>query len=218
MSKHSFNYNLNQGKYSLKFIIYLFLLLDVMLFFSIPFEIFGDVITWELLVFGGMLIGLRVQGRYKEIVYDMIALRKDPKYNKKEDLRGHRLIRLIDRIMIDYDLYLENQNKKYEKKIKKHKKKRGDKRMLWDDIVKKQAGYSLIAILALFGVVFGFILDSTDLHWILVIALSGTWEIVDIFLFFYIHYIFNIEIPAKAPMSEPIGFKENLNTAGIPGT
>ena len=218
MSKHSFSYNLNQGKYSLKFIIYLFLLLDVMLFFSIPFEIFGNVVSWEVLVFGGMLIGIRVQGRYKEMVYDMIALRQDPKYDRKEDLRGHRMIRLIDRMMIDYDLYLEKQNKKHKKTIKKknsflgflknskNKKKGGRKIMLWDRIVQKQAGYALIAILGVLDLGLTYLLAIVGWHWILIFVIAGIWGILDGFLFFYIHYVFKIEVRAKA--------KDDVNMSG----
>ncbi len=217
MSKHNITYNLNQRKYSLKFIIYLFILFDILLLFQATLEIFWLVVSWEVMVFFGILIGLRAQRIYKDLFFDLLAIRKNPKYNNKEDLRGFRLVRAIDHATIEHDLWMSEQEAK-DHKLKNKIKKGGGKRMLWDDVVKKQAGYSLIAILALFGVVFGFILDSTDLHWILVIALSGTWEIVDIFLFFYIHYIFNIEIPAKAPMSGPVVFKENLNTAGAPGT
>lgn len=203
MSKHSFSYNLNQRKYSLKYIIYLFILFDIFLYFNISIELFLNVVTWEILVFAGMLIGLRAQARYREFVYEMIALRKDPKYDKKEDLRGHRLIRLIDRIMIDYDLYLENQNKKFIKSTKK----RGERRLIYDDIVKKQLGYALIAILALTGFAFGYVLALIPLHWILVFVISGTWEILDTFLFFYIHYVFNIEpepVTKNKEITEPV--------------
>ncbi len=189
MSKHSFSYNLNQRKYSLKFIIYLFIILDILLYFNIPFNIFGNIMGWQISIFAGLIIGLKAQARYREFVYDMIALRKDPKYNEKEDLRGHRLIRLIDRIMIDYDMYLENQNRKFTKSTKK----RGERSTIFDNIVKKQLGYALIAILALCGFAFGYVLALIPLHWILVFVLSGIWEILDTFLFFYIHYVFNIE-------------------------
>lgn len=213
MSKHSLSYNLNQGKYSLKLIIYLFILLDILLFFSIPIEIFKDVITWEALVFGGLLIGIRAQGRYKDMVYEMIELRQNPKYNRKEDLRGHRMIRLIDRMMIDYDLYLEKQNKKYQKTIKKKKKKKGGRKiMLWDRTVQKQAGYALIAVLAIFGLGFGYLLAILEWHWIIIFVLGGTWEILDGFLFFYIHYVFGIEVPKKddAPISGPVIFTTEI--------
>ncbi len=136
MSKHSFSYNLNQSKYSLKFIIYLFITFDILLFFTVSFEVFGQILGWEASIFIGLSIGLRAQGRYRDFVYDMIALRKDPKYNNKEELRGHRLIRLIDRIMIDYDLYLEKQNKKYIKNKKKTKNFRGENSKMKSEMIK----------------------------------------------------------------------------------
>lgn len=150
--------------------------------------------SWEISIFVGLIIGLKAQARYREFVYDMIALRKDPKYNDKEALRGHRLIRLIDRIMIDYDLYLENQNKKF---IKSTKKQRGEKILIYDVIVKKQLGYALVAILALCGFAVGYVLALIPSHWILVFVIGGIWEILDTFLFFYIHYVFNIEPVTK---------------------
>lgn len=211
MSKHSITYNLNQRKYSLKFIIYLFILFDILLLFQATLEIFWLVVSWEVMVFFGILIGLRAQRIYKDLFFDLLAIRKNPKYNNKEELRGFRLVRAIDHATIEHDLWMSEQEARDHKLKKNIKNKGGGKRMLWDDVVKKQAGYALILILAIVGLGLGYLFAILEWHWIIIFVLTGIWEIIDGFLFFYIHYIFNIEIPAKAPMSGPVVFKDNFN-------
>lgn len=65
--------------------------------------------------------------------------------------------------------------------------------MIFDDIVFKQLGYTIVGIWLLFGPVIGYLLSLLDIHLIIIIFLAGSWEIVDAFIFFYIHYVFNIE-------------------------
>ena len=211
MSKHGLKYNVNQRKFSLKFIIYLFLLLDLMLYFNIPFNIFGQLIGWEIFTFMGLLMGMRGQVRYRELVWDLIAIRNDPQYNDKEELRGFRLARHIDHACIEWDLWHQEQQIKIDKKkknlpvpgdgkkkhnsVKKKKKKEVKKRMsrlIIDEVVWKQIGYALIGIWGLFGLVLAYILDIFTFHWVLIIFITGAWEIIDLFVLFYLHYIFNL--------------------------
>ena len=105
MSRQSFRFGLNQQKYSLKFIIYLFLLLDLVLFFNFPFAIFRKVLEWEVVLLIGLFLGIRGQARYKQLVMDLFTIRKDPQYDKDEDLRGHALKRLIDHASMEYDIW-----------------------------------------------------------------------------------------------------------------
>ena len=102
----------------------------------------------------------------------------------------------------------EQEAKSHKFKNKKIKKKRRINIMLWDDVVKKQAGYALVALLGLFGIGFGYVFALLEWPWLIVFILAGAWEILDTFLFFYIHYVFKIEIRERpkedTPMSGPV--------------
>ena len=189
MSKHSLKYNVNQRKFSLKFIFYLFVLLDLMLYFSIPLGIFGQLLIWEIFTFLGLLIGMRGQVRYKELVWDLIAIRQDPQYNDKEELRGFRLARHIDHACIEWDLWYQEQQHKNNNNNKKEVKNNMSK-LIIDEVVWKQIGYTLVGLWGLFGLVLAYILDIFLFHWVLIIFITGAWELLDVFVLFYIHYIF----------------------------
>lgn len=201
MSKHSLKYNVNQRKFSLKFIFYIFVLLDLMLYFSISPDIFGQLLIWELFTFLGLLIGMRGQVRYKELVYDLIAIRQDPQYNDNEDLRGFRLARHIDHACIEWDLwYQEQQHKnKNKKEVKNNMSK-----LIIDEVVWKQIGYALVGLWGLFGLVLAYILDMFLFHWVLIIFITGAWEILDVLVLFYIHYIFLADIITEKEIAELI--------------
>lgn len=207
MSKHSLKYNFNQKRVSIKFIIYIFLIVDIPMI-PLLWEHGLDHFAWMILAQGalvfGLLLGTRGEGRYKEFLYDLRATADDPKYNDKEEMRGHILKQQVRHAVLEFDAW-EFKPKNISIKIKKIKKnKKGGKIMtekhpllIWDAVVLKQFGYSLVLMLALFGFALGFVLDMFGLHWILVYLIAGTWEIVDGFLFFYIHYIFKIEPKPK---------------------
>ena len=136
---------------------------------------------------------MRGQVRYKELVYDLIAIRQDPQYNDKEELRGFKLARHIDHACIEWDLwYQEQQNKSIKNKPKKEVKKKMGK-LIIDEIVWKQLGYMLVGLWGLFGLVLAYLLDIFLFHWVLIIFITGAWEIIDIFVLFYLHYIFKLD-------------------------
>lgn len=194
MSRGSLKYNLNESRYNLKTFIYIFIILDVNIYFFIPIFGFMLIVGNELSLLIGLYLGIRGQGNLKEFVYDLRAIAYDPLYDEHEDVRGHKLKQQINYATLEWDAWFFRKSKSNKKKTKKIKQKKGViKYMLWDEVVHKQAGYALVAILALFGGVFAYWIEALDWSLILVIALAGTWEILDGFLFFYIHYIFNIE-------------------------
>lgn len=137
MSKHSFTYNINQRKYSLKFIIYIFILFDILLSYYVSFPILYIIIGWEVSVILGLLIGMRGQARYRELVYDLIAIRKDPRYNSKEELRGFKLARHIDHAMIEYDLWWQKSEARNIKSNIKNKKLPGKKKRKSSEVIKE---------------------------------------------------------------------------------
>lgn len=63
-----------------------------------------------------------------------------------------------------------------------------------DEIVWKQFGYMIVGIWGLFGLVIIYLLGIIELPLVFIIFLTGTWELIDVFILFYIHYIFNIEL------------------------
>ena len=119
MSRNSLKYTLNQRKYNLKFIIYLLIMLDIILFFNVEIEIFGYIIGWELATLIGLILGLRGSGVYRKIFFDLLAIRRDPKYQDKHELRGHDLEMHMDEVCLTYDLWLQESNKRYLKKKEK---------------------------------------------------------------------------------------------------
>lgn len=197
MSKHSLKYNINQRKFSLKFIVYLFILIDVMLFFSIPSAIYLQLLGWELFTFLGLLIGMRGQVRYKELVYDLIAIRQDPQYNDAEDLRGFRLARHIDHACIEWDLWYQEQqhksNKNNNKKIIINKEEKTMSIIVWDEVVMKQFGYMIIGLWELFFPVVAFFLEGLNFHIVWIVFITGAWMIFGLFVWFYLHYIFKLD-------------------------
>lgn len=223
MSKHGLKYNVNQRKFSLKFIIYLFVLLDLMLYFNIPFNIFGQLLMWEIFTFMGLLIGMRGQVRYRELVWDLIAIRNDPQYNDKEELRGFKLARHIDHACIEWDLWYQEQQIKISKKNKKtpgklidlpnklpgEKKtknlgvKKSMSKLIIDEVVWKQIGYSLVSVWELFMPVIALILEGLNFHWIIILFLVGAWGIFGALVMFYIHYVFNLEQPVVIETHSP---------------
>ena len=202
MSKHSFSYNINQRKYSLKYILYLFILFDIMLSYYIPFGVLWVVIGWELAVSLGLLIGLRGNARYRDLVYDLMAIRMDPKYKNKEELRGHRLIRHIDRAMIEYDLYLERQNKIYFKNKKKTKNLRGENSKMKSEMI-KDLWYLLASIWAASGLMLIDGLWLLNLRPLWIIGIGFAFYAGDALFWLYLYHYQKIKkedvIPAEIP-------------------
>ena len=205
MSKHSFTYNINQRKYSLKFIIYIFILFDILLSYYMPFPLLYIIIGWEVSVILGLLIGMRGQARYRELVYDLIAIRKDPRYNNKEELRGFKLARHIDHACIEYDLwYNENEERKFKlkRKDKKKTKKFGGKiNMKEKTIIEILRAVAGIWLWLGFGL--GDILIFLDIRLFWVVAILGCYWVADLFFWLIMENEFGI-------------FKEDVEVIEIP--
>lgn len=216
MSKHSIRYNINQRKFSLKFILYLFIMIDILLYFNIETFIFFQVMGWELFTFMGLLIGMRGQVRYRELVYDLIAIRQDPKYNDKEELRGFKLARHIDHACIEWDLWFQEQQHKSTKKLDlkiptfKKTKKRGK-------IMKTEAIKELLAWVGAWIIAGGIVIDEAlylsgvSLPWI--IAITFLWISGDFLYFWYLKNYWDID-KKDIPIVEPPVIIAEINTAG----
>jgi len=209
MSKHSISYNLNQRKYSLKFIIYLFILFDILLFFQAPTEIFWLAVSWEVMVFFGILIGLRGQRIYKDLFFDLLAIRKNPKYNDKEELRGFRIVRVIDQATIEHDLWMSEQEAKAHKfkkkkiKINNKKNKGGEKSKMNQEAIRELFAWIGGWIIAI-GLIIDEVLYLLGLSPIVIIAITIIWVSGDFIYFWYLWHYWGVK-------------KEDVIAAEIPG-
>jgi len=101
MSKQSLKYTFTEEKFNLKTIAYLFMLIDLFLYFIIPLITLISLIGYEISMLIGLMIGLRGQGKFKSFMFELRGLVDDPKYNQDEELRGHLLKQKV------YHAYLE---------------------------------------------------------------------------------------------------------------
>ena len=65
--------------------------------------------------------------------------------------------------------------------------------MIFDEVVYKQIGYMIVGIWGVFSPVIAQLLAELDVHWTLILFLTGSWVFADIFIAFYIHYWFKID-------------------------
>lgn len=65
--------------------------------------------------------------------------------------------------------------------------------LIWDWVVWKQFGYMIIGIWELFFPVVALFLEGLNFHPILIIFFTGTWVVIGIFVWFYLHYIFKLD-------------------------
>jgi len=65
--------------------------------------------------------------------------------------------------------------------------------LILDEVVWKQLGYMVVGIWGVFSPVIAMLLAELNFHWAIILFLTGTWVFVDIFILFYLHYVFNIE-------------------------
>ena len=183
-----------------------------------------EVIFWlaiyQATIIVSLMAGLRGQGRYKRAMGELQSIARDKSLTVDE--REHRLVMQVHHTMLELGYIYVERNESYglnyftkeskEKKegqvIKKTKKKEVKKKMsklIIDEIVWKQIGYTLVSIWMLFDPVIAYWLLSLELHWVIIAFLIGTWGIIGAFVLFYIHYAFNLEQKEKeAKMSAEV--------------
>ena len=207
MSKHSVKFVLKEDKFNLKTIIYFFILIDL---FLLPFDLL-EVLWWlaiyQTTIVVSLMVGLKGQGRYKRAMGELQSIARDRSLSV--DDREHMLVQGVHHYCLElgtialernrsYGLnyFTKKSNSKFEEVKKKTKKKEVKKKMsklIIDDIVWKQIGYTLVSIWLLFDPVIAYWLLSLELHWVIIVFLIGTWGIIGAFVLFYIHYAFNLE-------------------------
>lgn len=207
MSKHSLSYTINEIKYNLKTIIYLFILIDIFLATLIPLSRLWIIIGYEVSILLGLMLGLRGQGRFKDVMYELKAIANDPRFDNNEALRGHSLKQQIRHACLEYNIWWEKQEslppKHLKTKIKKKRKNLMEVIKRMDDRILEAIGLWLVSILAIFTLVLG--------EWLYLIGVSGfwilfilaAWDLTDALLLIIIIFYFKLKIEDIEPV--PIG-------------
>jgi len=199
MSRSRIGYNLNERKYSLKFMIYILILFDLILFSSgVHYQIILNLLGWEGSLIVGLLIGLRGQARYRALMFELQAIANDPKYDNDEDLRGHLLRQQIRYDCVEYDIWMRKQDfkkgKSTQKKNKKKTKKikRGVKIKMNEQAIKELL-YWVAGLWLGFTGILADVLIMFQLRPLWIIAIVFTVGLGDFLFFWYLKNFWGIE-------------------------
>ena len=207
-----------EDKFNLKTISVLFILVDlsiVTIFIGLNIMVqFLYLLLYQASLIFALMVGLRGQGKYKAMMLSLqsIARNRDLSIDEREK----RLVNGIHHHCLELGYIYEERNKEYglfkskkknsNKVLKKTKNFKEEKKkmtlLIWDTVCWKQFGYMVISLWELFGPIIGLYLSSLLYHWLIIMFLVGGWEIFGVFVWFYLHYIFNIE-PEEEPEPEP---------------
>ena len=186
---------MNGKKFSLLTIIYLFILTDLFLFFYVGLSVIFILVIAQLSWIVGLLLGLKGQGNHKVIMYKLLSIADDPRFDDREELRGHRLKQQIRHDCLEYDFWFINKKNK-----KKTKKLRGGKKM------KPEAIKELLAWLGGCIIAVGLILDDIliiyNVRPLWFIAFNIVYFVGDFLYFWYLKNFWEIkkaEIPEVIP-------------------
>ena len=174
--------SINENRFSLRNIIYLFILLDIFLLYYVGIKTVIMLVAYEATMIFGLLLGLRGQGKFKQIMINLEGIARNKKLSVDE--REHRLVMGIHHHFLELGYLYEERNKEYglhKKKQKKTKNNRGVKSMALKEktiieIMRAIAGMWLFLGLGLMD-----ILIYVGLSPLWIIAIVGIFEIVDLF-------------------------------------
>jgi len=204
-------------QFNIKTIAIIFALLDL---FLLPVVLDNPVFTkdyfyfiiYQVTIILGLFVGLRGQGRYKAMMIELRSVASNRDFDPDE--RDAILVPLIHHACLELGISAEKRNEEYglfkskknpttfakEKVVKKKTKNFKEEKIMsetkiviWDLVVWKQFGYMIVGIWGVFSPVIVLILAELSLHWAIILFITGAWVFVDIFILFYIHYIFKIE-------------------------
>ena len=171
-----------RNRFNIRTIIYLFILIDLFLIYYVTIKIILMLISYEGAIIITLLLGLRGQGRFKEIMTDLEGIARNKKITVDE--REHELVMGVHHYFLELGYLYEERNKEYglhKKKLKKTKNNRGVKNMALKEqtiieILRAIAGMWLFLGLGLLDILMYFGLSPL---WIL--AIVGIFEIADLF-------------------------------------
>ena len=192
-----------EDKFNLKTIAVLFILVDlsiVTIFIGLNIMVqFLYLLLYQASLIFALMVGLRGQGKYKAMMLSLqsIARNRDLSIDEREK----RLVNGIHHHCLELGYIYEERNKKYglfksnkNKVPKKTKNIGGKKRMIIDDIVRKQLGYLIVGVWGFVGILLlDLLINLYDFSPLSIITIEGIWYCIDGFIFFYIHYVFKIE-------------------------
>lgn len=199
----SMGYNLARPQYSLKYIIMMFILFDIVLWFAgVGMLVMNIIFGFEISNIIGLLMGLRGQAKYREFIFGLRIVADDHKYDNKEELRGHLLKQQIRYACIEHDIWMLKSTKNNSIKKKTIKIKRGDKRKMNDktiiEIMRTVASIWLTLGLGLWDFLF---LLGLRFLWIIVIV--GIFWILDLFFWLIMENEFGILKEETKPLPVP---------------
>ena len=96
---------MNGKKFNINTIIYLFILIDIFLFYQVGFQVLYILVGYQASLIIGLFLGLRGQGHHKYIMYKLLSLADDPKFDEFEELRDHRIKQQIRYDSLEYDFW-----------------------------------------------------------------------------------------------------------------
>ena len=174
--------SINENRFSLRNIIYLFILLDIFLLYYVGIEPVMMLVAYEATLIFGLLLGLRGQGKFKQIMINLEGIARNKKLSIDE--REHKLVMGVHHHFLELGYLYEERNKEYglhKKKQKKTKNKRGVKSMA----LKEKTIIEIMRAIALMWVSFGLGLTDILIYFGLsplwIMAIVGVYYVIDLF-------------------------------------
>ena len=160
---------------------------------------------YQATIIVSLMVGLRGQGRYKQAMGELQSIARDKSLTVDE--REHMLVQGVHHYCLELGtLYLERnedygisfkkkiKNNGFDNIVKTNKNKEVKKIMKIDEVVWKQIGYMVVGIWGFLGIgLFDILLNFLVLSPLWLVTITGIWYVLDAFILFYIHYVFNIE-------------------------
>ena len=101
--------SINENRFSLRNIIYLFILLDIFLLYYVGIKTVIMLLAYEATMIFGLLLGLRGQGKFKQVMINLEGIARNKKLSVDE--REHRLVMGIHHHFLELGYLYEERNK-----------------------------------------------------------------------------------------------------------
>lgn len=190
---------MNGKRFSITTIIYLFILLDIIVFYYAGLTILFILIMNEASWIFGLLLGLKGQSKFGIVMHKLLSITDDPKYNDFEELRGHKIKQQIRHDCLEYDFwFLKNKEK-----IKKKTKNFGGKFKMKIEAIRDLL-YWLGGIIIGIGLILDDILIMYNVRPLWFIAFNVIYFSGDFLYFWYLKNYWDIKREDVPPVEPPI--------------
>lgn len=209
--RENLKYNLIRPQYSLRFIIYMFILFDIVLFFAgVSYAILYVILGFQISNIIGLLIGFRGQAKYREFMFGLRMVADDPKLNDKEDMRGHLLKQQVRYACDELDVWMlkEKSTKKSIKPIK-IKKNRGVQLKMNKQAI-KELFYWVAGLFLGLGLIMNDILVLLEVRLLWILAFNIGYYFADFLFFWYLWNFWGIKKEDVKPLIPLIDDASNI--------